>query len=368
MSYDSHNEPLGYNKRNREFSGTVYFFSSFDIGEEIDLKEIPSAYLSSRKKSFQSELFKSYHRPIVLDTDRCDLSVYCDDVHLYNFGVISLRYRFPFTASLERLKKIIHDFDALYEEKVKEDAHAVFKKIYGAIRHPRFFHLNTSYTVVQIDTQHSLDAYAFKEHYATEVAMVLRFEHEHLSEYKKQEILSNALGYYRGELLIIDYDTALIYDSDYTDLLDIFEFTNVRSMELQYFDRTLDKQLNLAYERQPYKIPWQAYIPLFGMLRFDPVGELAKLKVDISVISERLFSSIKFSDEPYYKEVYQALSEKLDFKTWQSSLDKKLEIIHDILEVHQNRVASVRYDMLNMLIVILIFMELLIAFLGYLNK
>ena len=47
----------------------------------------------------------------------------------------------------------------------------------------------------------------------------------------------------------------------------------------------LDKQLNFVYERQVYKIPLKAYFPILGMFKFDPIGELAKLRVDISVIS-----------------------------------------------------------------------------------
>ncbi len=356
------------NYKQREFFGSVYFFSTFDIGEEIDLKSVHDHHSFARTGTFQSQYFKSYHKPLVLDIEKCKISPACETAHLYNFGVVSLRYRFPFKATLERIKKLIHDFDALYRHKAIDDARSIFNQIREDIRHPRFFHLHNSYTLIQMDTQDDLGAYAIKEQYGNEIATVLRFETEHLSEYKKNEILADAFGYYRGDLLVIDYDSALVYETDCGDLLDIFEFANMRNMELQYFDRVLDKQLNLIYERQPYKIPWRAYFPLLGMFSFDPVGELAKLKVDISVVSERLGSSVKFSEEPYYKEVYRILSEKLDFKSWQTSLDKKLEIIHDILEVHQNRVASVRYDMLNVLVVVLIFMEFVVATLGYMRK
>lgn len=365
MSTDSN---LYIKEKNREFFGNVYFFSSFDIGEEIDIKSLHDRYTFARRNTFQSQYFKSYHRPLILDIEQCDVSEKCESAHLYNFGVLSLRYRFQFHGTLEKLKNLIHEFDASYQHKAIDDARNVFNQIKDGIRHPRFFHLHNSYTLVQIDTQDDLGAYAIKEQHGGEIAAVLRFEHDNLSEYKKDEILSSAFGYYRGDLLVIDYDSALVYDSDYRDLLDIFEFANMRHMELQYFDRILDKQLNLVYERQPYNIPLRAYFPLFGMFNFDPIGELSKLKVDISVVSERLGSSIKFSEEPYYKEVYSAISDKLDFKSWQESLDKKLEIVHDILEVHQNRVASVRYDLLNILVIVLIFTECVLGLLAYVRK
>lgn len=139
----------------------------------------------------------------------------------------------------------------------------------------------------------------------------------------------------------------------------------MRHMELQFFDRALDKQLNFSYERQSYKVPLKAYFPIIGMMQFDPIGELAKLRVDISVVSERLWSSIKFSDEPYYLEIYTIINQKLEFEAWQKSIDKKLEVISHILAIHEHKISNMRHDVLNLLIVLLIFVEALFAVLHY---
>jgi hypothetical protein len=304
---------------------------------------------------------------LVLDVANCDLSEKCEMAKLYNFGVISLRYKFPFRATLEELKNLIHNFEAACEQQSVEDARHIFVQIRNEIHQQRFFHLSKSYATIQINSQEDMSPFILKEHFGNEIASALRFENEHLSEYKKNEILAGAVGYYRGNLLIIDFESALIYDDDYNDILDIFEFANMRHMELQYFDRSLDKQLNVVYERKPYNIPLKAYLPLWGMYSFDPIGELAKLRVDISVVSERLWSSIKFSEEPYYLEVYKMLSDRFDFNSWQSSIDKKMSVIHDILEVYEHKVATIRYDVLNILIATLIFIELIFAILGYMK-
>lgn len=347
------------------FSGNVYFFCSFDIGDDIDLKNIHSKHSFARTGNFQSHYFKSYHKPLVLDRQKCSVNEECQSIRLYNFGVISLLYSFPFKTTLDNLKKLIHQFEQIAELKSYDDAKDLFNQLQNDIRHPRFFYLQKSYTLIQIDPIDELTPYAFKEQFSHEISTVLRFESERLSEYKKNEIMEESFGYYRGDLLIVDFDSALAYDNDYQDILEIFEFANMRHMELQYFDRALDKQLNYVYENEAYKIPIKAYIPILGMFSYDPIGELAKLRVDISVISERLWSSIKFSEEPYYLEIYDILAKKLDFKNWQDSIDRKLEVIRHILEVHQNRVTSIRYDILNMLIVLLIFMEFVIGILNY---
>ena len=44
---------------------------------------------------------------------------------------------------------------------------------------------------------------------------------KHLSEYQKNEILETAIGYYRGDLIIIDTEAAFVYDDEYEDTLDL---------------------------------------------------------------------------------------------------------------------------------------------------
>jgi uncharacterized Rmd1/YagE family protein len=363
MSLENSNDSVQKNINNRDFfNGNIYFFYSFDIGDDIDLRQVHDKHAFARTGTFQSQFFKSYHKPLVLDIKAMNFSEYCDSAYLYNFGAISLRYKFQFNSSLDSLRKIINSRNELFSRNSIDDARIIFNAIKKEVRQARFFHLSMVYALVQVNTKENINPYLFKDKYGNEIASVLRFETENLSDYKKNEILESAFGYYRGDLLIIDCNSALVYDNEYEDILDIFEFANIRNMELQYFDKALDKQLNFVYERQAYKIPIKAYFPILGMFKFDPIGELAKLRVDISVVSERLWSSIKFSGEPYYLEIYRIISEKLDYNSWQESIDKKLEVIRHILEVHENRVSSIRYDVLNILIVVLIFIEVLFAF------
>ncbi|HVX00587.1 MAG TPA: hypothetical protein VHA52_09170, partial [Candidatus Babeliaceae bacterium] len=145
------------------------------------------------------------------------------------------------------------------------------------------------------------------------------------------------------------------------EILSIFEFANIQQLELQYFDRVLDQQLNTIYEREVKSVPLKAYLPFIGSALNDPVSELGKLRVDISVITERLESSIKLVGEPYYSEVYSLLTQKLDLQNWKESIQNKLAIIHDISTVYQSKIDARRDDLLSILVILLIFLELLLA-------
>jgi hypothetical protein len=219
---------------------------------------------------------------------------------------------------------------------------------------------------VQVDPQpEAINISALKERHGGVIASMLRFETQTLAEYQKNDVLESAIGYFRGDLIIVDTYATFLYDAEYEELLDLFEFANIQQLELRYFDRVLDQQLNLIYEGRVGNIPLSAYFPFIGVFSADPVGSLGKLRADISVISERLEGSIKLTGEPYYSELYAVIIEKLDLKNWYSAIDRKLSIIKDVQTNYQHKTDAIREDILSILIIILIFIELIVGILSY---
>lgn len=351
----------------QEFSGHIYIFQSFDIGDVIDLERVKQENLLEQRSLHLSKYFKNYHIPLEIELPESQIQSHCDSAKLHHFGVITLRYKIPFTSTLASLRTKINEIDDFYEERSLDDASAIFKSIKKVIKTPTFYHLRRSYVMIQVDTIEQIASKELLEQYGDMIASTLRFETETLSEYKKNEILQNAFGYYRGDLIVIDAEAAFVYDDEYEELLDLFEFVNMQHLELQYFDRLLDEKLGAAYkEAQPLSI-W-TYLPMWGTVNVNRVGELGNLKVDISVITERLENSIKLTGEPYYTELYQALTTTLDLNMWKVSIEKKLAIIHDISDVYESKIRTVREDVFNVLVVILIFVECMVAIMHYIKS
>ena len=59
------------------------------------------------------------------------------------------------------------------------------------------------------------------------------------------------------------------------------------------------------------------------------------------------------------------LVEKLDIANWKESINRKLDIIIDVRTVYENKVDALREDLLSVLIIILIFIEVLVAIFSY---
>ncbi|MFM9745738.1 hypothetical protein ACKI2C_50140, partial [Streptomyces brasiliscabiei] len=75
------------------------------------------------------------------------------------------------------------------------------------------------------------------------LAQVLQFDTDHLSEAQRQEALSKAISYYERDLVLIDWNASIVYDSDYIDTLNVLELLNVELLEARYMDGLLDKRI-----------------------------------------------------------------------------------------------------------------------------
>lgn len=356
------------NPRNK-FKGNILLFYAFDVGDDIDLELIKTKGFVNTCAMPLSAYFKNYHIPLAFrmsDEQQQALGVInasCISSKVHHFGVLSFCYRIPFEDTFEELKVKIIDIKKNFDEKSEVDAKHTFKKILPAIKKPRFYSLRNSYFAVQVyPLKEKITADEFKDLYGSKIASLLRLEVYALSDYQMDEILASSIGYYGQDLIVVDGAAAFIYDDEYFEPLEFFESANIQKLELQYFDRVLDKKLNYFYAQQSYQVPLRAYVPLIGPRMDLPVSRLAKLRVDISVVTERLENSIKMAGDEYYSKLYSMLVEKMSIKEWRDSINRKLAIIHDLYSVYQDRLDMIHEELLTVVIIVLIALEATIAF------
>lgn len=345
------------------FSGSIYLFYGFDMGDDINLekvKALPSIHTCSRT---WPKHFKHFHTPLTIElrTRTTPDILECFRANIHHFGAVSLIYKIPFKGTLDALQNRISKLDLQYQNKSMEDATHLFHQVKRYISEPKSFHHRNSYVVTHIEPE--LEHFTneeFIQRFGATIASALRFEKHTISEFQIKEILQSKTGYYEEDLVIIDTESAFVYDDEPEELLDFFEQALIQQLELQYFDKLLDKKLDGVYNQTIQNQSPYAYLPFVGTL-YDPLSELSKLKVEISVITERLTNSIKLTGEAYYSKIYDLLVEKLEIETWKASVDKKLEIVRDVRSIYQSKVNSIREDLLSSLIILLIIIELLVA-------
>ena len=284
-------------KNSTLFTGNIFIFSAFDVGDDINLERVASLPThQKRHHRLCQKILKSYHTPLAIDIPYTNTTqkkaVSCK---IHNFGAISLIYKVPFVSTLHDISKTLQKVVNEHLEQSSADVKTLFNQIDPYITKPKFFDTRSSYTVIQIDPQpEHISVAQLQETHGSTIASMLRFETETLSEEQKNDILDSAIGYFRGDLRLLSTQTLhsptkAIFQRCKT----FFEFANIQQLELRFFDRFLDAQLNKIYEEGGTpRLPIKSYLPFIGIAH-DPVADLGKIKVDISVICERLEGSIK---------------------------------------------------------------------------
>lgn len=368
QAFDLEQDQLATNVK-QLFTGNILLFYAFDVGDDIDLEHIQQKGLVDTCVVPLSAYFKNYHLPLsfLMSEDGPDGKPLpdsrCITSKMYHFGVFSFCYRIPFQDTFEDLKLKIIDIKKSFDEKSDVDAKRVFKKVAPAIKKPHFYNLKNSYFAVQVyPFKSKITPEEFKESYGSKIASLLKLEVYALSDYQTDEILASTIGYYGQDLMIIDTEASFVYDDEYFEQLEFFESANIQKLELQYFDRVLDQKLNYFYSQKAYKVPITAYIPLIGERMDLPVSRLAKMRVDISVITERLENSIKLAGSAYYSKLYSMLVKKMEIKEWRDSINRKLDIFRDLYSVYQDRLDTIHEEVLTVVIIILIAFEAFVAF------
>lgn len=343
-------------------SGNLLFFYALDIGDVINLEVIKEKRMLNVVDVPLSPFFKNYHIPLPFvmpqDRDNNPDQANCIYRKLYNFGVLSLCYRVPFEATFEDLKVNMITTKKIFDKKSEEEARQIFSIISPAIKEAKFVNLKNSYCTIQVKPLlNKMTPDEFKETYGARIASLLKLETKGLSDYQMDEILSSTTGYYGQDLIIIDSDAAFIYDEEYFEPIEFIESANIEKLELQYFDKVLDLKLDTFYAQESYRLPLRAYIPLITEHLNLPIFHLAKLKVDISVVTERLENCINLTGDAYFSKLYSMLVQKLLLREWRESINRKQEIIKDLYTVHQDRLDTLHDGILMLIIIIFMMLE-----------
>ena len=133
------------------FSGHIYLFYSFDIGEDIHLSLLKEDKKLIKKPLKNPMYFKNYHAPIEIELSNSNNSPYLDSVKIYGFGAIAIRYKVPFSSTLGDLRKELIETSAAYHETAIKDAQKVFEQVSYAVKQAQFFHLSIHFLKIMPD-------------------------------------------------------------------------------------------------------------------------------------------------------------------------------------------------------------------------
>jgi hypothetical protein len=180
---------------------------------------------------------------------------------------------------------------------------------------------------------------------------------DHLSKQEADESTDRFLSYYEHDLVVVDWDAALIIDekANFDETLYVMELANLQLAELEAYDRILDDSLERAYRDLSAR-------PMRG--RTSILRELREIRIDLARFSDELSNITKFFGDWHLARIYENISARFHLADWHRTIDKKLQTLDDLYQLLNHDQTNRWMLILEVTIVLLFVIDLVILVFG----
>ncbi len=192
-----------------------------------------------------------------------------------------------------------------------------------------------------------------------QVAALLTQESDvgHLSKQEADESTGRYLSYYQNDLVVIDWDAALIVDekADFDETLYIMELANLQLAELEAYDRMLDDSLDRSYRDLGHR----SFRGKVHVLR-----QIKELRIDLARFSDELSNITKFFGDWHLARIYENIAARFHLADWHRTIDEKLKTLDELYQLLKHEQNNRWMLILEVTIVLLFIIDLVILFMG----
>lgn len=180
---------------------------------------------------------------------------------------------------------------------------------------------------------------------------------DHLSKQEADESTGRFLSYYEHDLVVMDWDAALIIDqrANFDETLYVMELANLQLAELEAYDRILDDSLERAYRDLSAR-------PMRG--RTTILRELRELRIDLARFNDELSNITKFFGDWHLARIYENISARFHLGDWHRTIDGKLQTLDDLYQLLNHDQTNRWMLILEVTIVLLFVIDLVILVFG----
>jgi hypothetical protein len=343
----------------------------YDIGFSIDLNETERRLASAKRETIRHKRRAPKYfdyRPAPIGISQRAESVRVDerfvtepqvDLIVYDFGAVTVIYRIALcgdSSGLLTLSEGLYENQQLLDDSRKRVEDLV-KVIQGAVTKGNISSFVEDYVIFQIDGFFPPIAISeLTTQYAQHAAQILRVEARELSADEVIDALSHRISFGKDDVVLVDWNAALVVDKDAEDILTILEFANVELLEMRFLDQRLDEALELAYERLSKRA--QRWFP--SRSNAGDLRDVSQWQVDSAILFEGVNNVLKLLGDQYLARVYRLTAQRLHLTEWDASILRKLETLESIYQKISDQVASRRTEVLEWIVIILIAIEIVL--------
>ena len=334
------------------YRGEVVYLYAFDLAYEMTRTAIPTLlgqptaeFVIGSSKRMPRQLF--FYRPLSVRLPPLDrpspLGIQRVErtIKVLPIGAISITVRIPFQVnSLVELVPF-HDLQFaggayLYDE-VRALAEEVRRELRPHLIRPvDLLGEEEAYTVFCVEgpiknaAGQELAAENWFDGHRREIAALLTEEPDpqRLADQETTESTSRYLSYYLRDLVVIDWDAALLVDEPrfFDESLYVMELANLQLAELEAYDRILDETVVRSYRDITNRRQHARHTA-------TTQRELREIRVDMARLSDELSNITKFFGDWHLARLYQTLSTRFHLADWHRSIDEKLKTLDDLYQL-----------------------------------
>jgi hypothetical protein len=358
--------------------GKILCYRVYDAGDEIAL-DVAEKTLAAKRVEIVGPLVEGLVmpvRPLEVDIGERtiampklgrDLVARCS-ARIFDFGAISLLYEIDVEpgTTLEQLTPLC---DALYEAPEldacgQSDRKKLVQRLSDSIEKPHEWAEGETYTIVFVEkltgSSPSLAELAKSER----VAKLLLGEtsDKALSTATREDVLKNSFSYLVDDLVIVDWNSAIVIEPSGSRIVPfVLELATSQLLEFRYYDGILDRELARVYEHVEKSRPRVFRSPYARLTR-----DVVRRFMELTEFTERVDNSIKSVGDFYLSRVYLSAIRRFRVPEWRESVEAKLGLVSRAYALLKGEVEVSRAQLLEVIVVVLIFVELVTALRGHL--
>lgn len=338
---------------------------NFKVGDEIKLQLAQQKLILQNTNTFKIKKFERElvitDAPLVVNLDSWEYEIE-SKIHLievtariWSFGVISIIMSFE--VQEESFQGISKKIDQVEKSEwfyllAKERVELLSKELEKSIVVSSLWCEAEDYLVILVDNtalnieELKPDLYRLMEgHFPSK-----------LSQQTKKNLVLSSYQYTENDLIIIDWNQSLIVGDpiDHDELTTILDFALCQLLALRFYDDLIDQKLSLLY-----KSIRNAKSHFFKNEYAALSKESAILFIEFSEVLDTVSNSFKFIGDTYYAQIYRVSMEKFRVQDWFSAVKHKLSSFSDISKMFSSEVHEKRSQFMELVIIILIFIEVI---------
>jgi hypothetical protein len=348
--------------------GSIVVLMLYDVAEEITLDElrklIEGTRLSPPFKHPKPEYVRFERPPVIEPIPPVSLTTgeqFDATLQYYDYGVISLLLRFPFSGSWEELEKLSARWISgpLFEDLSKQIIQRKMERIRSALVKPYANWLGEDYYIFHLHTIPGItSAETLLRDHGQAIAEVVHGEVVPLAGPEMNEALQGYMSYYPNDLIVASWNAAFVFDTEVAAeaTIRLLEYANSQLLQFRHYDEMLTRELDVVYRFLAKRRTGWRMRPAAARLR--------TMLLEVTELTERTNNALKFVGDMFTARLYKLCATKIGVTDYQSLVQEKLRTADELYDFMIEQFHQARGFLLEFIVVLILVIELIFLFRG----